>query len=211
MKKKHNLHDSGYKKLFSSHVMIKQLLTGFVNEDWVKNIEYSSLQKIDKSFISEEFAERESDIIYKAKFKGQDIYIFILLEFQSTVDKFMSLRMLHYIIELYEDLIRNHRLKTLPSVFPVMLYNGEKKWTAPEELSILIENSIPEKYIPKFSYYKIAENEFSKDFLKSLKNAVAALFYSENCSGSELQHEIDSIVDLIKTERPDEIKFFIMK
>jgi predicted transposase/invertase (TIGR01784 family) len=209
MKKKHNAHDSGYKKLFSNHELVRQLLTSFVNEDWIDNIEYSTLEKIDKSFVSDEFAERESDLIYKAKYKGNDIYIFILLEFQSTVDRFMSLRMLRYIIELYEDLVKNHKLKTLPAVFPVMLYNGEKKWTAPEELSILIENSIPEKYIPKFRYFKIAENEFSKDFLKNMENAVAALFYTENLSEDELQTEIDSIIELIKTEKPDEIKLFI--
>ena len=209
MKKKHNAHDSGYKKLFSNHELVRQLLTSFVNEDWINSIEYSTLERIDKSFISDEFAERESDLIYKAKFKGKDIYIFILLEFQSTVDRFMSLRMLHYIIELYEDLVKNHKLKTLPAVFPVMLYNGENKWTAPEELCILIENSIPEKYLPKFRYFKISENEFSKDFLKNLKNSVAALFYTENLSETDLQKEIDIIVELFKTERPDEIKLFI--
>ncbi len=209
MAKKHNAHDSGYKKLFSNHELVRQLLTSFVNEEWINCIEYSSLERIDKSFISDEFAERESDLIYKAKFKGQDIYIFILLEFQSTVDRFMSLRMLHYIIELYEDLVRNHKLKTLPAVFPIMLYNGEKNWTAPEEFYTLIENSIPEKYIPKFRYFKIAENEFSKDFLKSLKNSVAALFYTENLSEEELQTEIDSITELLKTEKPDELKLFI--
>jgi predicted transposase/invertase (TIGR01784 family) len=209
MPKKHNPHDSGYKKLFSNHEFVRQLLTGFVNEEWITNIEYSTLERIDKSFVSDEFAERESDLIYKAKYAGRDLYIFILLEFQSTVDRFMSLRMLRYIAELYEDLVKNHKLKILPAVFPVLLYNGEKRWTAPEELSILIESSIPEKYIPVFRYYKIAENEFSKDFLISLKNSVAALFYTENCSGEELQQEIDSIVDILNTEKPDEVKLFI--
>lgn len=209
MTKKHNAHDSGYKKLFSNHEFVRQLLTGFVNEEWINSIEYNTLERIDKSFISDEFSERESDLIYKVKFKGQDIYIFLLLEFQSTVDRFMSLRMLRYITELYEDLVKNQKLKTLPAVFPVMLYNGEKRWTAPEELSNLIENSVPEKYIPRFRYYKIAENEFKKDFLKSIKNVVGALFYTENCSGEELQQEIDIIVELLKTEKPDEISLFI--
>jgi predicted transposase/invertase (TIGR01784 family) len=143
---------------------VRQLLTCFVNEKWVNRIEYTTLERIDKSFVSDEFIERESDLIYKAKFEGKDLYIFILIEFQSTVDRFMSLRMLHYITELYEYLVKNHKIKTLPAVFPVMLYNGEKKWTAPEELSNLIENSIPGRYIPHFMYYKIAENEFSKIF-----------------------------------------------
>jgi predicted transposase/invertase (TIGR01784 family) len=107
--------------------MVRQLLTGFVNKEWVNMIEYNTLERIDKSFISDEFSERESDLIYKAKFKGNDVYIFILLEFQSTVDRFMSLRILRYITELYEYLVKGYKLKTLPAVFPVMLYNGEKR------------------------------------------------------------------------------------
>lgn len=35
MMKKHNSHDSGYKMLFSNHEMVRQLLTSFVNEEWV--------------------------------------------------------------------------------------------------------------------------------------------------------------------------------
>lgn len=195
--------------LFSNPEIVKQLLTGFVNEEWINEIEYSSIEKIDKSFVTDEFSKRESDIIYKASFKGEDIYIFILLEFQSTVDRFMSLRMLRYIAELYELLIKNHKPYRLPAVFPVMLYNGEKRWTAPEDLSILIENSIPDKYIPRFRYYKISVNEYSKNFLIKLNNTVAALFYAENCSADEINKEIKTIVNLFKTEKPDEISSFI--
>lgn len=209
MVKKHNSHDSGYKKLFSNHEFIRQLLTGFVNEEWVNYIEFNTLERLDKSFVSDEFSERESDLIYKVKFKNKDIYIFILLEFQSTVDRFMALRMLRYITELYQDLLKNHKLKTLPAVFPLMLYNGEKKWTAPEELNILIKSSIPDKYIPHFKYFKIAENEFSKDFLKKMKNSVAALFFTENCSNEELNKEIETVVRLLKTEKSAEITLFI--
>ncbi len=209
MSKKHNVYDSGYKKLFSNHEFLRQLLTGFVNEEWIHEIEYSTVERLDKSFVSDEFVERESDIIYKVKFKGRDVYIFILLEFQSSIDKFMSLRMLRYITELYQDLLKNHNLKRLPSVFPLMLYNGEKRWTASEELNKLIESSIPDQYIPHFKYFKIAENEFSKDFLKKMKNSVAALFYTENCSGEELKKEIETVVGLIKSEKPAEITLFI--
>jgi hypothetical protein len=33
-----------------------------------------------------DFQEREADIIYKARINGLDIYFYILLELQSTVD-----------------------------------------------------------------------------------------------------------------------------
>ncbi len=94
MTKKFNAHDSAYKKLFSNPEMVHQLFLSFVNEEWVQHIDYSSLERIDKSFITDEFIKRESDLIYRAKSRENDIYIFLLLEFQSTVDRFMALRML---------------------------------------------------------------------------------------------------------------------
>jgi predicted transposase/invertase (TIGR01784 family) len=91
-----------------------------------------------------------------------------------------------------------------------MLYNGEKKWTAPEDLNKLIEKSIPVKYIPDFRYYKIAENEFSRDFLRKIKNSVSALFYAENSSGEELKKEFEILTGLLKSEKPEELSLFVI-
>jgi len=96
-------------------------------------------------------------------------------------------------------------VKQLPSVFPLLLYNGDRKWTAPVELSTLIADDIPGKYIPSFSYYKIAENEFSKETLLQIQNVVSALFYVENSVPEELAKEIDNLYDMVKNEKPDEI------
>ena len=86
-----------------------------------------------------------------------------MIEFQSVVDKFMAQRILRYILEFYDYLIRIKKVKTLPGIFPVMLYNGNAKWSAPVQISELIDkNCIPTKYIPQFNYCKIAENEFKR-------------------------------------------------
>lgn len=61
--------------------------------------------------------------------KGTPVYIFLLMEFQSTVDRFMALRFLRYICEFYQSLDTG-TLKRLPAVFPLLLYNGDGKWTA---------------------------------------------------------------------------------
>ncbi len=114
---KYGSHDSGYKKLFSNPVIVKELLLNFVDEQWIKELDYDTLERIDKSFVTEEFINRESDIIYKINFKGEEIFIYLLIEFQSSVDKFMSLRILRYITEFYEYLVSAKRLKNCPRYF----------------------------------------------------------------------------------------------
>ena len=152
-----NKHDKRYKKLFSHPILLQELLEHFVDENFIKDLDFSTLERLDKSFITNQFAEKESDLIYKIAFKDTQFYVFILIEFQSTVDKFMALRMLRYICEFYEFLAQK-KIKQLPAVFPILLYNGDAKWTAKLSLKDLIIKHIPDQYIPDFEYYPIVIN-----------------------------------------------------
>lgn len=100
-----NIHDIGYKELFSYPELVEELLLSFVKEDFVQHLDFSTLERLDKSFITPEFKEKESDLIYRINFREKAVYIFLLIEFQSSVDKFMALRILRYITEFYEYLV----------------------------------------------------------------------------------------------------------
>ena len=173
----------------------------------MNHLDFSTIQRLDKSFITDDFKEKESDLIYKISFKGQELYIYLLIEFQSTVDKFMAIRMLRYICEFYEFLIQK-KIKRLPPVFPMLLYNGDAKWTAKSNIKDLIIHSIPCKYIPKFEFYPVIVNKFSKEFLLTLQNAVSAIFYVENSDVNELKENFDKIVNLLKSEQSEIITLF---
>jgi len=112
MDKKSFFHDHGYKYLFSNPTLVRYLITGFVKEEWVKDVDFTRMEKLDKEFISEEYQKRESDIIYKVRYQGSEAYIFLLIEFQSTVDRFMALRVLHYICKLYLDILERNKYTT---------------------------------------------------------------------------------------------------
>ena len=177
-----NIHDSGYKKLFSNRTIFRQLIETFVNQEWVYSLDFDTCEPLDKSFISEHYKETESDLIYKIQFHNRQVYIYILIEFQSTVDPFMALRVLNYITNFYMDFFVNNRgVKKLPAVFPIVLYNGEAPWTAPVNLSALIEQNPPlGAYALDFQYFLIAENEYSQEALLKIRNIVSTLFLAES-------------------------------
>ncbi|MBI5206271.1 MAG: Rpn family recombination-promoting nuclease/putative transposase [Candidatus Firestonebacteria bacterium] len=200
-----NIHDSGYKRLFSHKGFIKQLLMSFIPFEWVKQINYEKIEKLNVSFVRKNYKNKESDVIYKLPYKDKEIYIYILIEFQSAVDKWMSLRMLSYIIDFYEDLIKQEKPDKLPAIFPIMLYNGEEKWTAKEEISKLIKNienaDEIRKYVPKFEYYKIIINEFEEEKLERINNAVSGIFLIENAKDDiEIEKRIGQTVNILKQE-----------
>ena len=177
-------YDLPYKQMFSNLTFFRQLLETFVPQEFVKEIDFDSCKKIDKSFVSKKYDKTESDIIYEVKLKNKEsVYIYILLEFQSTVDKFMAVRMLNYITNLYIDMISssrkkdNKRIEMLPPVFPLLLYNGDKNWTAKTNINELIENKhLLGKYSINFQYFKIIEKSYSKKRLLKIKNLISNLF-----------------------------------
>lgn len=93
--------------------------------------------------VTDDLRDRENDIIWRVNIKGQRVYVYILLEFQSGVDKFMAVRMMGYLALLYQDLIHRGNLTAsaqLPPVFPIVLYNGQVKWCAKRSITDLIED-----------------------------------------------------------------------
>jgi predicted transposase/invertase (TIGR01784 family) len=175
------IYDRGYKKLFSNKTLFRQLLQYFVPFEWVKELDFEHCELLDKTFISKEYQKRESDVIYKVQLLGRTIYIVILIEFQSSPDKFMALRILHYITSFYMRLKdSDEKCDKLPPIFPIVLYNGKEPWTAPTNIKELIENNeLLGEFSLDFKYFKIAENETSVEQLLEIGNAVSTLFLGE--------------------------------
>jgi predicted transposase/invertase (TIGR01784 family) len=198
-------HDKAYKALFSYPRMVKDLLQGFVHQGWVKSLDFKSLEKVNASYVSRDLRERHDDVVWKIKFKKKWLYIYILIEFQSTVDPFMAVRLLSYIALLYEDLIKSKKVRgrqKLPPILPIVLYNGERRWNAPTQLSGLVEKA-PEslaKYTPQMEYLLIDEGAYANSQLAALKNVVAAIFRLEkDASPATLMNVSVCLVDWLKT------------
>ncbi len=48
-------HDSGYRYLFSAPEMVRDLILGFVPDEWLHSLDYSTLERVDGSYIMEDF------------------------------------------------------------------------------------------------------------------------------------------------------------
>ncbi|WP_020612171.1 Rpn family recombination-promoting nuclease/putative transposase [Sediminispirochaeta bajacaliforniensis] len=202
-------HDTRYKFLFSHPIFVQRLMEAFVKERFVRKLDFDSLERVDKSFITDDFKTRESDIIWKINYTDKPLYLFLLIEFQSTVDHSMPLRFLRYITEFYQSFHQTTDSGRFPAVFPILIYNGDRRWTASFNSRDLIEQSIPEKYIPSFQYYPVIENQIPKQSLAKIKNALSAVFYAENSSPEELEAEIDIFLSIITEEKLEAVQLLV--
>ena len=195
--------DRHYKMLFSHPLFVRRLLEGFVDERFVSQLDYRSLTRVNARFVSPEFAERESDVIWRVNFGNRPLYVFLLIEFQSSVDRWMPLRFLRYVAEFYQSLNSSAPSGLLPAVFPVLIYNGNAPWTARTSIQELIEPVIPPQYIPALHYYPVIENKYSRETLLRLRSALSAVFYVENLERDQLLARLDDIVAIIQQEHPE--------
>ena len=184
-------------------------------------------------FVTDRDGIRESDMMFELKIKDETVYFYVLLEFQSTVDKFMPVRMLTYIMLFYQDWLKKQieykrKIKEkekkgtldeadveaiyetikLPAVFPILLYNGDRKWTTPSELKELIgvRYEALGKYVPNFRYYKIIENEFSVSSKKEIKSINAAMFELEQAGEEDVSECALRLTKILTKEANPELK-----
>ena len=198
-------HDKWYTRIFSDPKIVEELLRSFVHEEFIEELDFSSLKKLNTKFVPVSGNSRHADIVYEIKSDGQSAYIYLFLEFQSTVDRFMALRMNRYLLEFYQENQRLNGEKHLNPPFPVLIYNGDTKWNAPTSLrELFYKSSVPEKYIPDFSYFKIAINEIPKRELVKIRNAVSAIFYVENSTPEDIKANRKELVSLLSSVIKDE-------
>ena len=104
---------------------------GFVPEVWVKQLDFATLEKVSGSYVSDDLRDREDDVIWRVRWGDEWLYVYLLLEFQSTVDPFMAVRVMVYLGLLYQDLINAKQFSSngkMPAVLPSVLYNGQQRW-----------------------------------------------------------------------------------
>jgi len=198
-------HDGGYRLLFSHPEMVADLLRDFIPEDWVSDIDLSTLEQVPGDYVTPGLSSRESDIVWRVRW-GEDnlLYIYLLFEFQSTVDPWMALRMTVYVGLLYQELLKRREIPRsgkLPPVLPLVFYNGNALWGAAREVSELIEE-IPgglARYRPQMRYCLLDAMRMADSELESLRNVAAALFRLEKSRGpDDIQRVVIALLEWLQ-------------
>ncbi|MEK0312287.1 Rpn family recombination-promoting nuclease/putative transposase [Cohnella sp. 56] len=188
-------HDTSYRYLLSSKKLFVELLRSFVSRGWVEEIDATELEAIDHSFVLPDFRRKEADLVYRLRMKNRDIIFYLLLELQSTVDMAMPYRLLQYQMEIWRYLQRNRQVEeggifTIPAIVPIVLYNGQRPWTAPRQLRALMEGE--QAFGPEllnFEYLLIDVERYTEQELLELSNTIGAVFLLDQTADRQQLHD----------------------
>ncbi|WNG34936.1 Rpn family recombination-promoting nuclease/putative transposase [Archangium violaceum] len=128
----------------------------------VSEVDWASLRREPGSVVDPELRETESDLLFTAQLRtGHPLLLYVLLEHQSSVDRWMALRMLRYVVRQVERWRQEHpERERLPLIIPLVMYHGpDGSWTAPRQVEELFD--LPEgegtrerwrALVPRFEY-----------------------------------------------------------
>lgn len=208
----HNVHDKGYKYLFSVKKNFIDFVKTFMKVQLNVELTEENITMLDKEFITKEFSKQESDVIYEVKSENKIVY-FVLIELQRKVDRKMPYRILNYIVEIWRKWEKNRKKDErfiLPKIIPCVIYNGKNKWTAPIELKELYDEvEEKEDYLVNFKYILIDINRYKREDLLKIGNMISSAFYLDTVNKENMEKELKNLSKAIKKLNDEELKIFL--
>jgi hypothetical protein len=183
-------HDSLYHRLFDHPGVVAELLREFVDGPWLDDLDLGGMTRENAKFHAGTGDRRDGDMVWRIpRRQGGDTYLLLLLEFQSTQDRWMALRVMVYAGLLWQHLVNEKRLPPdgrLPPILPVVLYNGDGRWAPPLALRDLIglpDGSLLWDCQPAMRHLMVDEGAFPEDNLAQRDALLALLFRLERSPG----------------------------
>jgi len=209
-----NPHDRGYKSILASEEIFLELLRSFVDMGWVSLFDPEAITRIDTTQILQDFSEKEADLVYRLKIKGQDVIFYLLLELQSRIDFQMPYRLLVYMMGIWRDILKNTDPKEaerkefrLPSIVPIVLYNHKDRWTACRNFKeTLAEAEVFKEFVVDFKYILIDVNRYQKKTLMDLANLIGTVFLIDQAQ--DLKDYLNRLIEIGPILRKFDTKSF---
>ena len=167
----HQPDDRFFRHAMSKPEVAKRYIEHFY-PDIARITDLGSLKLESSLSIQPNLREFKADVIYRCRLQQEEqhLYFCLLLEHKSQPDKYVSVQVGLYIMELMLRSVKEAG-RELEPVLPIIFYNGKEKW-APLTLAELFAGhpqlDLLEPYIPNFRFVFQDVSQFSAEELLQL-------------------------------------------
>ena len=209
-------HDGSYKDFFSHPEMVAALLRGFVDEALVKDLDFSTLERLSGEYVikdfphaSKEFSRRANDVVWRVRRRDRIwCYVILLLEFQTAPDPLMPIRNLIYSGLLLLRIIgedKSVRKDALPPVVPIVLYTGKSPWNVALNVFDMFDLFLRRQFgswLPSQECILVEERrlDLSRESLRDNLMAVLARF-GQAVTDEELHVALQEMIRVVRKEK----------
>jgi predicted transposase YdaD len=163
----HHPHDMMVRAVLSDLAEATSFLQTHLPQEVSQALSWSTLKLLEGSFVDEHLRESEADILYEVQHVSGEasVWVYILLEHQSTPDRWMRFRLLKYCCRIWDLSFREYPdQRELPAIVPLVFYQGERRWSYSSEFADLFAESVREwPGVPRFSHGLIDQSGLQPD------------------------------------------------
>jgi predicted transposase/invertase (TIGR01784 family) len=153
-----NAHDLLFRHVFSQPEHAEGELKQILPAKIVRAVDWSTLRLVSGTVVDPELAEQRSDVLFSVTLAGREVFVYLLLEHQSTSEALMALRVLGYMLRIWEDWAREHaKTEGLPPIIALVVHHSESGWSKPISFGELFEldeelRALLEPFLPRFEF-----------------------------------------------------------
>jgi predicted transposase/invertase (TIGR01784 family) len=166
----HQPHDKLFKSTFGDPANAAAFLREQISSGISARLDWERLRLEPGSFVDSQFRSSESDLLFSSSLEGTDCLIYVLFEHQRVLDPWIALRLLRYMVRIWEGFRRKQpQAVRLPVILPVVLSQNALRWELAPRFAALLD--IPPElaeesaaFIPDFIFklVQLADLPFEK-------------------------------------------------
>jgi len=163
----HHPHDMMVRAVLSDVAAATSFLQRHLPQEVSQALHWSTLTLLEGSFVDEDLRASEADFLYAIERSSDEesVWIYVLLEHQSTPDRWMRFRLLKYCCRIWEMSFRAHPdQRELRAIVPLVFYQGERSWSYSSEFADLFAEPVRNwPGVPRFSHGLIDQSGIQPD------------------------------------------------
>jgi len=195
-------HDKMVKAALKNIEVAREYFQHYLPKEVLNAINLNILERCPTTHINKFLKSSESDVIYKTEIlgSGEECYIYLANEHQSTDTVFMPLRVLEYNVSIWQHhKDQNPKSKKLPLIINVVYYTGQKPYQNSTDFRDLL--AAPKELIDAFwskPFILIQAQSISDDELMHRKWSGLFMYAMKHIKSPDLLAHIDKILKLMK-------------
>lgn len=166
-------HDALFREVLGVPVNAASELRAVLPPELADRLDLDRMERCPGSFVDEELRWRHTDLLFTAPLGGQDAFVYVLVEHQSSTHPMMAFRMLRYLVRIWDRYLKDNPGSTkLPAVIPIVVHHNKRQWNAPTDLYDLFDlddgtAQAAVEYLPRFRFLLDDLNRLDEQMLRA--------------------------------------------
>jgi predicted transposase/invertase (TIGR01784 family) len=207
-------HDLFFKTAMEDKRVAREFLKRHLPIDLRKQVDFENLELQPGSFINDVRKKSAVDVLFKTTIEDKEIFIYLLLEHQSSPDELMPFRVLKYTCNIIDAHLKKYKTalkgkaKKFPFIYPMVIYHARKPYGYSTNINDLVDAPkafVDQYFLKPFQLIDLGEIEdeqlkkhawsgvmefalkhiFARDLLPHIKNIANLLAQLDQLDGRE--------------------------